>query len=414
MTDRVEALDVWVNQRRVGQIKAVPSSPRSFVFSYSAQAKADEFVSLTMPVREDMFEDGKLFPIFEQNLPEGELKALLGTRYAKSIPLIDDFDYLAVCGLYWKGRVRVSEVDGEPKKFGEPLPLVQLLDEDPRALFEELVEKYGFATATRSGVQPKLALPVSAAGGINPDNRTTMWTEDKIVKFENDDSDYPGIVVNEFVSMTAARESGITVPRFEISHDAKRIVIDRFDQAKSGRDFGFEEAATLMLYHATEKYSSSYDKMCRILLEDISEQHRDEARKSLAKQLLLMTLIGNGDAHLKNFGVLYSGISDVRLAPAYDVVCTTLYIERDLPALGFNGRKVWFAGEKLIKQIAKTTGLEVDLVALYLEEVQRGIARAMNLASKQFNADVHAKLQTEKIVNHWEHRLSQFGTQKAK
>jgi len=55
--------------------------------------------------------------------------------------------------------------------------------------------------------------------------------------------------------------------------------------------------------------------------------------------MVINTLVQNGDAHLKNFGLLYENIDDIWLAPAYDVVCTTLYIQKDIPALHLLGSK---------------------------------------------------------------------------
>ncbi len=55
----------------------------------------------------------------------------------------------------------------------------------------------------------------------------------------------------------------------------------------------------------------------------------------------------NGDAHLKNFGILYEeGMQNRFLAPAYDVVNTLIYLEKDKPALTMFGKKVWFNKER--------------------------------------------------------------------
>ena len=69
-----------------------------------------------------------------------------------------------------------------------------------------------------------------------------------------------------------------------------------------------------------------------------------EAAASLFDSLLVSLLIGNGDAHLKNYGVLYAHPhADKRLAPVYDVLNTTAYIEGDTPALKMfaGGQKQW-------------------------------------------------------------------------
>ena len=51
----------------------------------------------------------------------------------------------------------------------------------------------------------------------------------------------------------------------------------------------------------------------------------------------------NGDAHLKNFGVIYSTyFKIISFAPAYDIVNTCVYIYKDRPALSMFGKKIWF------------------------------------------------------------------------
>ena len=65
--------------------------------------------------------------------------------------------------------------------------------------------------------------------------------------------------------------------------------------------------------------------------------------------MVINTLVQNGDAHLKNFGVLYDNIDNIWLAPAYDVVCTTLYIQKDIPALHLLGSKKWWSKAFLIR-----------------------------------------------------------------
>jgi len=65
-------------------------------------------------------------------------------------------------------------------------------------------------------------------------------------------------------------------------------------------------------------------------------------------------MVRNGDAHLKNFGVLYASPGQtVTFAPLYDVVTTTAYIRNDVPALSFAGTKKWWP-RKVLEQFAVT------------------------------------------------------------
>jgi len=61
-------------------------------------------------------------------------------------------------------------------------------------------------------------------------------------------------------------------------------------------------------------------------------------------------LLKNGDAHLKNFGLLFDeDFSHIWMSPTYDVVNTTSYIFTDKPALTMQGKKVWHSRDNLIR-----------------------------------------------------------------
>nr|MCH9741222.1 HipA domain-containing protein [Campylobacterota bacterium] len=68
------------------------------------------------------------------------------------------------------------------------------------------------------------------------------------------------------------------------------------------------------------------------------------------KTVVMNYLLKNGDAHLKNFGVLYDNeFKNISFSPAYDIVTTTAYIYRDKPALMMFGKKIWWGKEELVR-----------------------------------------------------------------
>lgn len=76
----------------------------------------------------------------------------------------------------------------------------------------------------------------------------------------------------------------------------------------------------------------------------------------LEESLLLFTLIAlncairNGDAHLKNFGIVYdTADGEAHLAPVYDLVTTTVYLPGDQMALTLNGTTRWPSAKNLIR-----------------------------------------------------------------
>jgi serine/threonine-protein kinase HipA len=114
-------------------------------------------------------------------------------------------------------------------------------------------------------------------------------------------------------------------------------------------------------------------------------QTEDAMRRDISKALVLNWLLGNGDAHLKNFGVLYRDDLDVRLAPFYDVVSTLPYIPEDIPALALSFEwysKAWWPRAK-IEEFARTHGklsrAETDRL---FEESLTAVDRGLKLAQK--------------------------------
>jgi len=50
-----------------------------------------------------------------------------------------------------------------------------------------------------------------------------------------------------------------------------------------------------------------------------------------------------------NFGLVYEDIENIKLAPAYDIVCTTFYIKNDILALNLLGSKKWWDKKYILR-----------------------------------------------------------------
>ncbi|MBU2239956.1 MAG: HipA domain-containing protein, partial [Gammaproteobacteria bacterium] len=65
--------------------------------------------------------------------------------------------------------------------------------------------------------------------------------------------------------------------------------------------------------------------------------------QQLARRLLANILLANGDAHLKNWSLLYSDQVTPKLSPAYDIVTTSVYIKSEQHfALNLAKTKAWY------------------------------------------------------------------------
>lgn len=322
-----------------------------FLFGYG-QAPAIAAISLTMPVRKAQYAHAALHPIFQMNLPEGFLLEQLQNRLAKIVNL-DPMMLLALSGGQAPiGRVKVhsefvNPLVGEQGK-GERLSEILAWD-GTENLFTELVDKYIYRTGI-SGVQPKVLVPQA----FEPvPAKATVLTADLIVKSGR--QEYPGLAANEFLCMSIAKASGLAVPEFYLSKNKELFVMQRFDRTPDGTPIGFEDMAVLAGLSSREKYKTSYSHVAKLVEAFVSGPNVSASLQALFDMVALSCLLGNGDAHLKNFGLLYTdpSTSDCTLAPAFDIVNTTAYIPEDVLALDLCGHKSFFAARQGLLDFAR-------------------------------------------------------------
>jgi serine/threonine-protein kinase HipA len=356
------SLAVWAAKVRSG-ILARERGPE-YVFAYSADAGTEAQVSLTMPVRVESWVSRDLHPIFQMNLPEGALLEAIRRAIAKVVGE-DDLSILRVTGGNQVGRNRFSLPGDEHPSISEtPESLDELLTHpDTRELFHELVTRYALRSGI-SGVQPKVLLDATERG--------TFTSARYIVKSWG--TDYPFLAANEYFCMTAAKRAGLPVPEFYLSDNGGLFIMRRFDLTQGGVSMGFEDMCTLQALGTPQKYASSYERVARSIRDFVSGENLMAARDQFLATLVLSVMVRNGDAHLKNFGVLYVSPGDtVALAPVYDVVTTTAYIREDVPALSLAGTKKWWP-RKVLERFAVT---HLSLPVAAIADVFNRIAEAV-------------------------------------
>lgn len=321
-----------------------------YVFSYRATEKSRE-ISLVMPLRAQSYNTNILPGVLRQNLPEGYLDTWIRERLAK-VAKVNDMSIIAIAGRDVVGRVRALQDgdEGEPRSAGISLDGI-IKWKGAEGLFEQLAEQYAMSSGV-SGVQPKVVVPVTDTAASAPtavgEDRISIKEKSVIVKSSGDE--YSGLAVNEFHCMTIAQRAGLDVPNFWLSDDSSLFVVDRFDR-DGDQYLGFEDMTALMNKQNAEKYNSSYESVAKAIGIFASSEEKTKSLRQFFESLALSMILRNGDAHLKNFGMLYSdpSRSDVRLAPVYDVVNTTMYIQKDVPALSINGQKAWPSTKELIE-----------------------------------------------------------------
>lgn len=326
-----DKLSVWVANQKVGELYR---EQNEIVFRYTTEDET-RFVSLTMPVRAKSYALSYLMPIFEMHLPEGYLLSVIKKHFSK-LATTDDFGLLSILAPSISGRVHYA-LDRVQKD--EPLTLDALLHNPSAHLFQSLVARFALSSPL-SGVQPKVL--------ANIQDKATLKYEDVIVKSWGED--YPELALNEYLCMTALKLADIPVPEFYLSDDERLFVMKRFDVCENGADWlGFEDMCVLQAKRKDDKYTGSYEQLAKSIKTFVSAHHKQASLIQFFKMMVMNHLLQNGDAHLKNFGIVYENRQQVRLAPAYDVVCTSYYVPQDMTALTMQGTKRWQSKQGLIK-----------------------------------------------------------------
>ncbi|MHB1758537.1 MAG: type II toxin-antitoxin system HipA family toxin [Leptospirillum sp.] len=360
------SVDIYIDNRLTATLVRDPNRSE-YAFSYAKDAQ--DPVSLTMPVcdRTDMFMF--LPPVLETSLPEGELLEAIYRKMGKIIKLSDDFDILKLVGRNMVGRLTVVPSGERPEDhdafIGHDRLMSLLRAEDSRELLTQAMIEMAERTGI-SGVLPK------TFGLSNPKTRMTIPAGNYIVKAESDE--FPGICVVEHGCMTACRNAGLTVPDTILSDDGKTILVKRFDIREDGGQYGFEDFCSLGGFGRRYKYDKSYEFVSRIASLFATS---DNDRTQLFKTFAMMHFLKNGDAHLKNFGVLYSSGEDVRLSPTYDIVTTTSFIQNDLPALTYQGMKKWLMTNEIIKFGIQHCRLKKEEAGKLVDECLSGIEKTI-------------------------------------
>jgi serine/threonine-protein kinase HipA len=166
------------------------------------------------------------------------------------------------------------------------------------------------------------------------------------------------------------------------------LVIDRFDLRMNGTYRGFEDFCVLNARRTDEKYRGSYEtSVMKRFGQFANSTHVTEDMEKLFALIALNCALHNGDAHLKNFGMVYDDVQgEARLAPVYDLVTTSVYLPKDSLALTLNGTTQWPSAKDLRKFGETRTAATPAKVRSILERIHEAIqdtAKDVRSYSKQ-------------------------------
>ena len=328
-----------------GEVAGLLEKKPQFEFTYHSDAQSP--VAVSMPVDNRFYQDGALFPIFEMNIPEGFIRHCITERLRKHIQ-VDEMLFLALQGNAGIGCIGY-ETQGIEQEEVSAENLAEILAwQGSHELFDELVNKY-LLQSSISGIQPKVLVPEATV----ETERGALIFPSLIVK--SGDEEYPGLALNEFICMRLAKACQMDTPEFWLSDNQQLFVMRRFDLKKDGHCRAMEDMAVLQRKSTNNKYRSSYESISKVLQFYSSDIQADN--ETLFKMLVHSCMVGNGDAHLKNYAMLYDDIEDMSLSPLYDVVNTQIYTPADTLALKL-GKSKDFPDRKRIIDFGKAVGVK--------------------------------------------------------
>jgi serine/threonine-protein kinase HipA len=123
----------------------------------------------------------------------------------------------------------------------------------------------------------------------------------------------------------------------------------------------------------------------------------------------LCCAIENGDAHLKSFAVIYEDAqSIVRLAPAYDLVCTTMYVADDSMALTLNGSKAFPTLKELESFARRHCDSQPARTQRALQRVATGVKRSVREINEYSRRQRGFEKAADRLVARFKHGLQRL------
>ena len=330
------SLDVYFHNDLAGRLERLPQARLRFTYEPSWVDADGAPLSLGLPLQKESFEDEACRPFFSGLLPEGEFLKAIARAFQLSAG--NAFSVLAEIGGECAGAISLTSPGVTPPFASTVSPswldeskLGDLIAELPgRPLLIGLDDEDEGVRLSLAGARDKL--PVLARDselGITRGHPPSTH----IIKIPIADVD--GMVANEAFCMALAAEIGLAtaqaVPIRVAEHEA--LLVTRYDRVSSGDDVrrihqeDLCQALSCMPEHKYEAEGGPGAKECAALLRSRSFAPAVDLLAFL-DALLFNLLIGNADAHSKNYSLLLEGEGSPRLAPLYDLLSTRVYGHR--------------------------------------------------------------------------------------
>jgi serine/threonine-protein kinase HipA len=326
------SLSVYLHGQQVGQLTQATGTDYRFAYSAELVDEAGEgaiVVSNSLPVRREPYDAMATRTFFDGLLPEDARRDEIARELRVSPN--DGFALLTRIGRDCAGAI-VIVPEGETIHPSDGR-VSWLSEEELEELVEQLpVRPLGVAREGRrmrlslAGVQRKLTLIRSGSGQFGEPQADAPSTH--LIKPQYD-AEYPDLAHNEMFCMQVARCAGLRVAETELETIAGRpcLISRRFDRSSDGAKttrLHQEDLCQALGLPSNLKYQESSGPGFRQLCDVLQEIGRGADVEALVRAAVCNFVLGNSDAHGKNFAILFAELGR-QLAPLYDLVSTVVY-----------------------------------------------------------------------------------------
>jgi serine/threonine-protein kinase HipA len=403
-----KTLNVWRAGEIVGALEIDRYGEMSFTYAADWIADADKpALSFSLPKRPEPFGRRECRPFFEGLLPEESQR--IAVAGALGLSQGNEFKLLAELGgevagaltLWPEGETPPTPMADGPNEALSEAALVKLLDQLPARPF--LAGREGLRLSL-AGAQSKIPV-VLVEGEIAlpaPGQATSHILKPPIERFS-------GTTENEAFAMRLAEKVGLTVAKVEIKRAGGRsfLLVERYDRIRSEdgvlRRLHQEDFCQALGFTSDRKYAADGGptfRECFDLLRRAASRPAVEVLK-LFDAAIFNLIIGNADAHAKNYSLLHRNNGSIELAPLYDLLSTVYYPELS-PRLAMkiakrNTLEDLKSGDW--EKFAEETGLALRFIITRARELANAVGEAINETKHELLVAASDENAVEEIAN---------------
>jgi serine/threonine-protein kinase HipA len=350
-TEELSALKLTLHGKLAGYLAGFHNGRNvlSFAEEFKQDPRRPTFSLITHPdfpgcgkiMAEPWTKNQRLHPILSNLLPEGSLRELIAQGL--KVHIDNEFHIFTYLGEDLPGALMAEPMAPEDV----PNSVLTTHGNAKAVKFDKIAHQNKFSLA---GVQMKFSMKENEGRyNLSKDNVLGDW----IVKTPS--TKHKDVPENEYTAMKLAALVGVDIPQIKLVEldkldnlpqinlpDEKlAFAIKRFDRDDNTR-VHMEDFAQVLVKYPQQKYNSaSYQQIGEVLYRFSGDGLVDA--QQFARRLLANILLANGDAHLKNWSLLYLDQVTPRLSPAYDIVTTNVYIDNERQfALNLGKTKDWY------------------------------------------------------------------------